>query len=87
MRCQHLIWIFINFIYFAYADFCTKNDCTPKAFQVKISKNSEYSYKPIEYRETEASNQCWRYTWLGPVNDKVRILKKKIPLCKYFSKT
>lgn len=54
------------------SDYCLKNDCSPRTFEVKIkkSKNFDYTETLQEVEENELKDRCWQFTWLGPIDDR-----------------
>ena len=47
---------------------------SPRTFVVKMSSDFKAggnieALEPYVVDETELENKCWKYTWMGPVND------------------
>ena len=67
-----LVFLAINYAFAAASDYCSVHSCSPRTFEVKVSKPalSYLAQAPLEViEENEMSNKCWQYTWLGPVSD------------------
>ncbi len=72
---QHFFYFTLLFLVLPkiQGDYCSKHDCTPKTYQVKISRNVNLkeNNEPLTIEtESEMVNKCWKYTWLGPIADK-----------------
>lgn len=55
--------VFFSFFYYS-----------PRSFIVKMSSDFKAggnieALEPYVVDETELENKCWKYTWMGPVND------------------
>ena len=64
MRCQQILLAILILANLCFADYCTKNDCSPKTYMVKVNSDPRYEQvRPLEGEEA-IGNQCWQYTWV-----------------------
>ena len=61
---QILLVIIILANNLCFADYCSKNDCSPKTYMV--TENGDPKYELVRPNEGEEAigNRCWKYTWV-----------------------